>query len=219
VNLPAYINVAKRRVANGGFPRIVLSETFFPARATRCRFFAWRSICTPLRNAVSHGIEPPAERAASGKPPVAAVRLRVLSRGGRLQSKRPRRYPSREPGGGGDGRHGPALQIAVFAAGDERAASPIMDSGPPVSHAGLTAGTVPLGVGRLAVMPNRPGCLIVSAKQEIPALRLCCHRFGKQVRARILLVDGSLTTPIAGKEPSGGPWLPLTDCGRWIAGT
>ena len=41
---------------------------------------------------------------------------------------------------------------------DEREAA-IMDTGPPVSHAGLTAGVVPLDDSGLAVMPNVTGLL------------------------------------------------------------
>jgi two-component system chemotaxis sensor kinase CheA len=37
-----------------------------------------------LRNAISHGVEPEAERLAKGKPPQAEVGLRLASRGGRL---------------------------------------------------------------------------------------------------------------------------------------
>ncbi|MBL6455717.1 response regulator [Belnapia sp. T6] len=37
-----------------------------------------------LRNAISHGVEPPAERAARGKPPQAEVGLRLAPSGGRL---------------------------------------------------------------------------------------------------------------------------------------
>ncbi|MFL1461411.1 chemotaxis protein CheA [Roseococcus sp. DSY-14] len=38
-----------------------------------------------VRNAVDHGIEPPAERAAAGKPPAATLLLRAERRGGRLR--------------------------------------------------------------------------------------------------------------------------------------
>ena len=38
-----------------------------------------------VRNAVDHGIEPPAERAAAGKPPTATLRLSAERRGGRLR--------------------------------------------------------------------------------------------------------------------------------------
>lgn len=99
----------------------------------------------------------------------------------------------------------PSWEVAVVAAGGERVAlvvdrlvdereAVIKDSGLPPSHAGLTAGAVPLEEGGIAVMLDVAE-LFLQLRMEAPRSASAFVPEKKQEKAhRILVVDDSLTT-------------------------